>query len=231
MEYCALLTTHALLIMKNHMPELRSFLGSLKNDADRYGQYPDGALLFEGGDSFHRLWNAIRASRLLENGIPEPNLLEHGIWQPQGFGGLYEFTRGTKVYMLFYTRNYRESLGELDFSVAFPSMLSNPTKEYNLKDLQISIAFKKKVSLKTQRFFIECLEKCFASVSKEGMFNEGPLKLISNEVEFRGRLAQFRVNASSSGQDTLNWLLITALNFGYSTSAVANFVFEPFHRL
>lgn len=161
-----------------------------------------------------------------ECGVPTPNLLEHGIWQPHGFGGLEEFTRGLKGYMLFYTRDYREGLGELDFSVAFPGMLSQPTKDYKLHDLQISVGFKRKASSKTQRSFVQCLEKYFVSVSKAGVFDEGPLRLVSKEIEFRGHVAQFRVDASASGQDTLNWLLITALNFGYATSAVTDFIFD-----
>lgn len=202
------------------------FLNSLQNDAERYGRYPDGTLLFEGGDSFHRLWNAITASRLQENGVPTPNLLEHGIWQPHGFGGLEEFRKGTTSYMLFYTRDYRESLGALDFSVVFPAIVSDPTRDYDLKNLQISVGFKRKVSQKTRRLFLESLKKYFDSVSKAGMFNEGPLRLASPEIAFRDRLAQFRIDASSSGQDTLNWLLITVLNFGYSTSLVEQFVFD-----
>ncbi len=223
---CTLLTSHALSIMEKHVPQLQLFLESLKDAADRYGQYPDGTMLFEGGDSFHRLWNRIKASRRVDRGVPEPNLLMHGIWHPNSFGGLEEFTRGKIFYMLFYTRDYRESLGELDFSVVFPSMWAHPTKDYNLKNLLISIGFTRKVSTKTQQDFAQCLEEFFSSVSSSGILNEGPLKLVFKEIEFRGRLAQFRVDSSSAGQDTLNWLLITALNFGYSTSTISDFVFD-----
>lgn len=198
--YCALLSTHALSIMEKHMPQLPLFLENIKKDAERHGCYPDGTLLFEGGDSFHRLWNGIRTSRLQENGVPTPNLLERGIWQPNGYGGLKEFTNDAKSYMLFYTRDYREHLGELDLSVAFPSMWACPTNDYNIKDLQLSVAFKRKASSKIQESFLRCLEKYFSSVSKEGMLNEGPLKLASPEVVFRGRLAQFRIDASCSGR-------------------------------
>ena len=52
------------------------------------------------------------------------------------------------------------------------------------------------------------------------------IEKVSNEVEFRGRVAQFRVNASRSGQDTLNWLLLSVLNFGYAVSQVSNLIFN-----
>jgi hypothetical protein len=224
--YCTLLIKPVLKIMEKHLSDFSKFLDGIKQDAERHGYFPDGTLMVEGGDSFHRLWNAICASRRMENGVPTPNLLAHGIWQPNGFVGLEKLQNESKYYALFYTRDYDESLGELGFFIGFPEMWKNTTKDYDLKNLQISVVFKRKASLETRRRFMQCLANWYSLVSQKGIFGEGPIKLISREIEFRGRLAQFRIDVSTSGQDTLNWLLISVLNFGYEVSKVTDFIFD-----
>ena len=156
---------------------------------------------------------------ILKNG-----LLECGVCQPNGYGSIDPFPN--KAYRIYYTKDYSESLGDLVFVIAFPSMWKCETKDYRLENLMISVGFYKKPSDEAKSCFAACLSNWFQSVSEQGVFGEGPIKPVSTELEFRGRLAQFRIDVSRSGQDTLNWLLLTVLNFGYAVSAVTDFIFD-----
>jgi hypothetical protein len=149
---------------------------------------------------------------------------EGGIWQPKGFGGLEPLS--DKGYSLWYTTDYREGLGELDFSVVFPSMWACPTTDYRVENLLISIGFKRTPTRQIRSRFVAAMEHWFRSVSQHGVFGEGPIKPVLAQLDFRGRLVQFRIDVTQSGQDTLNWLLLSALNFGYEVSAVSDFMFD-----
>lgn len=213
---CNLVSIHALHILQKKLPELEQ----LEASAVRHGYYPDGTLLIEGPDVFKSLWELLPKRHLLVDG---------GVWQPNGFVGIEPLS--AKSYTLWYTSDYRESLGELDFGIAFPSMWSCPTKDYQLGNFLISVAFKRVPTAEVRAQFALSLTRWFQSVSREGMFGEGPIKPASTELEFRGRLVQFRIDASRSGQDTLNWLLLFALNFGYEVSLVTNFIFDHEKKL
>jgi hypothetical protein len=212
--YCNLLTVHALSVMVENMPDLNSHLDQIKAVAKRHGHYPDGTLFIEGGDSADRLWDMI-----VRNG-----LLGCGVCQPNGYGSLEPFPK--KVCRIYYTKDYSEELGDLGFVIAFPSMWKCETKDYRLEDLMISVGFYRIPSDDVKSRFMVCLSDWFQSVSQQGLFGEGPINQVSKELEFRGRLAQFRIDVSRSGQDTLNWLLLTVLNFGYAVSAVTDFIFD-----
>jgi hypothetical protein len=63
------------------------------------------------------------------------------------------------------------------------------------------------------------------SVSQCGMFGEGPMALVSPDVEFQGLRAQFRVDGRGSGQHTLNWFILKALDFGIETFPLTRICF------
>jgi hypothetical protein len=212
--YCSLLPPYVLSIMVENMPGLASHLEVIKMAATRHGYYPDGTLLIEGRNSADRLWHF-----LINNG-----LLACGIHQPCGFGGLEEFSN--KIYRLYYTTDYDEKVEESGLVIAFPAMWKAQTRDYDVKNLLISVAFKKNPSSDVQNRFAKHLGEWFQSVSKQGVFGEGPVKLNSSAIKFQGRLAQVRIDACQSGQDTLNWLLLTVMNFAYVTIPVTDFIFD-----
>ncbi len=212
---CNLVTKHALGVLRAKVQNLDHHLKEIKEGAVRCDLYPDGTLLIEGGGSFDKLRNFIINQQLLASG---------GVWDSRGFLSLDPFP--CKAYALWYTTDYRESLGELSFSVIFPSLHTYPTKDYRVEDLQITVVFRKRASAQVRKRFAACLSGWFKSVANRGMFGEGPIRSASNELRFRGRLVQFRLDASQSGQDTLNWLLLSVLNFGYEVSAVQRFIFD-----
>jgi hypothetical protein len=130
------------------------------------------------------------------------------------------------LYRLYYTYDYSESVGDLGFVVVSPGMWKSEPADYRLENLAISVGFYKKPSDEVKRHFIASIGSWFQSVLTQGLFGEGPIKSISDELEFCGRLVQFRIDASQSGQDTLNWLLIHTLNSAYAFTPITDFIFD-----
>jgi hypothetical protein len=61
--------------------------------------------------------------------------------------------------------------------------------------------------------FAELVGRWLGSVRGEGVFGEGPVRAISNQIEFYRRAAQFRIDAARSGQNTVNWLILSIVAF------------------
>ena len=200
--------------MSSRQPDILSRLAEIEASATRRECFPDGTRLIEGRGTFDQIWQMMLRNRLVGEG---------GVWHPRSFGSL---ERLVKICVLWYTTEYRESLGELNLGIIFPNVGSNPTSACDRKNLLVTVGFCRKPSEEVSQSFIRCLGEFFRSVSRQGMFGEGPVRPRSSEVEFRGRVAQFRIDASNSGQDTLNWLLLCVINFGYSTSQVIDFVVD-----
>jgi hypothetical protein len=57
------------------------------------------------------------------------------------------------------------------------------------------------------------------------MFGEGPISNTSPNVEFQGLRAQFRVDARASGQHTINWFVLKAIQFGIDVAPVSLILF------
>ena len=132
----------------------------------------------------------------------------------------------SQTYALWVTEEYDESLGEDGFQVWFPALYTYPSRDYRLDDFPITVVFKRKPKGPIQSRFATLLTEWFRGVAKAGILGEGPIRSVSGEVQFRGALAQLRIDASDSGQHTLNWLLVAVLNFGYEVSRVQQFIFD-----
>ena len=207
-----LVTKHALQIMHRHVPDLAYCLEEFKKETSHYAVYPDGSLLIEGERCFDLFWDFAVARGLF--GL--------GMWQPKSFCGLPEF--GEKHCSVWYTEDYREILGEDDLRISFPDK-GYPETNYHLRDLAISVVFKRKCSEQVRQRFAQWIGEWEQQVVTKGISGEGPIRLASPGIGYQGRLAQLRVDVSQSGQATLNWLLLSVLDFGYSVSPVTNFVF------
>jgi hypothetical protein len=201
--------------MSSKGPEFTAHLMKIQKEAARFGSYPDGTIMIQGGDSFVKLDRLIIKSQLLGEG---------GVWEGGAFAGLDPFSNLN--YGMFYTTAYEESLGDDGFHVWFPKLHTCPTTDYQVDDFQITVQFRRRLGGRLRRRFARFLGEWFESVLREGSFGEGPIKWTSDQVVFRGRVAQFRLDASRSGQDTLNWLLICVLNFGYDVALVQDFIFD-----
>ena len=58
------------------------------------------------------------------------------------------------------------------------------------------------------------------------MFGEGPITICKNHVEFHNKHAHFSIDASLSGQHTVNWLILAIISFSY-INTIYEIVFTP----
>lgn len=212
--YCVIILKPALSIIIENMPDLNADLDRIKKDANRHGYFPDGTLFIEGENTGDRVWEFIR-----KNG-----LLSCGVGQPTSYRSLTPFP--DKIHMLYFTRDYSESLGDLGFVAAFPGIGGKKIEDFRIDNLLITVVFYKTLGKELKTRFATYLGDWFKSVSFQGLSGEGPIKPTGHHIEFRGRIAQFRMDVSQSGQDTLNWLLVSTLNFAHEFIPVTDFIFD-----
>jgi hypothetical protein len=207
-----LITKQALSIIERAPALVLDKFTQLKAQAIRTAAYPNGAVLVEfpanGASPF---WQFVGDEALLGEG---------GIWWPRGIGSLDPFPR--KLYELYYTTDYRESLGELDLSIIDPSVISFPSNKYTVSDLLITVGFCNMLKIGKRVLLLDCISDALARVLNRGIVDEGPLRLSSPHCVFYRRFVQFRINVSQSGQDTLNWLILALLDFGYKHHRVVS---------
>jgi hypothetical protein len=129
-----------------------------------------------------------------------------------------------KEYHLWFTAEYEKKLGHRGFQmlprVACPD-------EYNLDRLLVTVPLHRKPSKKMLAELAERLGAWFQSVSVEGMFGEGPVDSISAGMEiWSTRVAQFTIDVHRSGQNTLNWLTLSLLTFGYEVTPITGVYYD-----
>lgn len=97
-------------------------------------------------------------------------------------------------------------------------------EECPLDNFDVRVGFQRTPSKRVGRRFAEHLANWLATVSQGGIGGEGPVRLISNEVEIVGVLARFSLDISHTGQNTVNWLIIGLAAF-CEVSAIENVYF------
>jgi len=88
----------------------------------------------------------------------------------------------------------------------FPRM-----EEYPLDALLISVAFKRRLTKPKRAKLVTALAEWRNSVRSNGVFGEGPIRWSDGAITFYKKVAQFQVDASESGQCTINWLILSLM--------------------
>ncbi len=123
-------------------------------------------------------------------------------------------------YTLFYDAKYSSKFGEECMVVTpMPTHQELPS-ERALDRLSVFVEFRRSTTQDTIRQFSRMLSKWIDSVSRNGVFGEGPVQEISETVEFGRYGASFYFSASQTGPNTINWLILTVLNFGCDFATV-----------
>ncbi|SIN91567.1 hypothetical protein SAMN05444166_1595 [Singulisphaera sp. GP187] len=86
--------------------------------------------------------------------------------------------------------------------------------------LRILVMFARRVVRDTRRAFARELLSWAESVADRGILGDGPAALAGDRVTFDGLGAEFHVDLSRSGSATLNWLILSILNFGRESRMV-----------
>ena len=128
--------------------------------------------------------------------------------------------------------DYYESLMPDPF-IAGPRPGYSPTAtESNLPNLAVTVCFKRRLSKKTMLLYVDMVGNWLTSIKRQGIFGEGPIAPVTPaEVVFQNPRAQFRIDAQHSGQNTLNWFVLSALHFGIDVAAITTVVFDSEENL
>ena len=109
-----------------------------------------------------------------------------------------------------------DDAGEKAFAVGNSHAVRPAPSEFNLQSLALSICFKRRANDKVRKEYAALVLEWF----ERGIFGEGPMAHLSSNLDFQGLVAQFRVDASSSGQHTLNWFILKAIDFALEVSTL-----------
>lgn len=86
--------------------------------------------------------------------------------------------------------------------------------EYDLAHLRVTISIHKKMSKTTAIELAEVVREWYSQIGSKGVFGEGGVALRSPLMRYHGRKVGIEIDASNSGQETLNSLVLAALNWG-----------------
>jgi hypothetical protein len=94
--------------------------------------------------------------------------------------------------------------------------------EVHLDELKVTVPFRRKLSKKVLGQFSGFLAQWRNSVCDAGMFGEGAVRFLSRELEvYSDRVGRFTLDVQGSGQNTLNWLSLCLLDFGYRVTPIS----------
>jgi hypothetical protein len=208
-----LLTRHATEFMRGRSAAFRSRFGSAISDIQLMRTYPNGAIQIDGVAAEFELLTILRQEQVLGK--------ELIAWTQ--FRSLPPFPKG--LYQLIYTGEYFERAGQRGFVVVPTAYGPTSGGEDNLIDLCVSVGFRRRQNNESMRLFAEVVRSWSESASASGVFEEGPAFLAVPDMQFQGLRAQFRLDVFSSGQSTLNWLVLLVLDYGMDVNPVTAIVY------
>jgi len=113
-----------------------------------------------------------------------------------------------------------------------PGVMQNDyPQSMDLSHLCVTLGFSRRVRPEVQMHLVAAIRDWHASVSEAGMFGEGAVRNVSSEVEFQGRRAQFWLDASETGQRTINWLVLSIVNACYGLIRLSAVIFNDVENL
>ncbi len=138
-----------------------------------------------------------------------------------GFRSLGPFQSTGRLFSIQYLADYQDRLkSEVGFLAGKGSPVPISPDEFELESLSIHAYFLRRLNQSVRLDFTRAIAEWGNRVAIKGAFDDGPIQLASPGITFSGVHAHFTIDASRSGQDTLNWLTLTILDFGYEVHVV-----------
>jgi hypothetical protein len=100
-------------------------------------------------------------------------------------------------------------------AMAYPGILKNATEnEYDLAHVRVLIRLRRKFTAALAEELAGVMRQWFTDIGSKGVFGEVGVKSISPELRWLDKYAGFELDATASGQETLNTLYLAVLNWG-----------------
>jgi hypothetical protein len=215
LHYFRLLSRSAVEQLLLSGPEFREFLDRFLVPGGPVRRFPNGAVEIDESQVGDELTEAFRSCRSPGCGIEGAYVFQSlGAFAPKHY------------YHIQYPVAYQEKLkSEASFAIGQGTLRPPAPGEFDLVHLEVTVGFRTRASKAVLRSFVDALSACAATAATRGAFEDGPIALASLGVEFSGTRARFFLDARMSGQDTLNWLALTILDFGEDVHTVTGVYF------
>jgi hypothetical protein len=206
----------AIEFLRHQLPLFGPIIASERRPGGAVEGFPDGSILVRAelanGAQVKKLLDMIGEARAVRRHLSRHTTVR----DLAGFGPY-------RQYRLLYLATYEERLGGKGNFWVYPNFSADFVSqgESQLENLLVTVRFYSRVTRDVMSKFADLVDLWSSSVSNYGMFGEGPVRVLSAEAEFRGLLATFRIDASRSGQNTLNWLTFLVLGFGIESHPVS----------
>ena len=82
-----------------------------------------------------------------------------------------------------------------------------------LDNLMVTLAFHRRFTNAARPALAAHVAEWLAEVGEQGLFGEGKISPRSPTITFYDRVARFYLDASATGQQTINWLILHLMNF------------------
>jgi hypothetical protein len=205
-----LISKEAVRRLEQSSPGFRAFLDRFLGPGGPVRRFPNGAIEIDEEkiheEVYHALGSDVTLDCRLEGRAVTRTL---GPFLPKRFYGFQ------------YPFDYQEKLkSEVSFWSGQSTMLPPAPGEFELASLRVAVGFRSRTGKQVRESFAAAVAAWGQAAAEHGAFEDGPARLASPGVTFAGNRALFRIDASRSGQDTLNWLSLVILDFGYEVQSV-----------
>ena len=131
------------------------------------------------------------------------------------FGGDWQVAPN---YTLTYPGSYAWRVKEFDLNelstLMYPGICKAASEdEYDLAHVRVLVRIYQKMTRDTAEGLAAALRQWFIEIGSVGVFGEAGVSSISSDLRCQGREAGFELDASNSGQETLNTLYLAILNW------------------
>ena|GEM_PF-6077579 len=211
-------------LLESLLPDFQTSLAAIQQSVSPVLRYPDGSLEYDLDPRTQDLWRAWIPRKLLPISI---SIL--GCWRSLPPFQPLPDSRSHCFESIEEHEKWLDPIACIQFA---PGILQPDYPEsVDLSGLQVTLILYRRITRDVRTRIIRTICEWHRSVSIQGVFEEGPVRRISSEIEFQGRRAQFSFDASETGQRTLNWLVISILNGLYGVGRLSAFIFDDVDNL
>ncbi len=224
-DHYAILTWRFVRQLEESVPDFRPTIDAIQQFPDSLLTYPDGSLEYAFRPDTDPLWQAMMFQKIRLH-VRQTNL--------GNFAALPPFRGSPRLCHFVLTSSDEHEQRVIPGGVLFfaPTVLRDDYPEQlDLTHLDLNIFFHRRIRRDDMRCLVSAIQKWHGSVSGSGLFGEGPIGELSDEMTFQGRRAQFWFDASRSGQRTINWLILSLLNAAYDVLIPSGFIFNEVGNL
>jgi hypothetical protein len=182
--------------------------------------YPDGSLWTDDYTVLEWTYEEVIDGRKHRGVLAVEQLIHHnlpgayacGLFRPLApFGGDREDAAN---YSVLYPGSCTWMGENENGALTYPGICKDVTAdEYDLACVRVLIKLRRKFTVAVAEELARVVRRWFAEIGSQGVFGEAGVRSISSGLRWMDRCAGFELDATGSGQETLNTLYLAVLNW------------------